>query len=78
MNISIQPNPNIEIWFDGIEYGYRIDLQDESMCEILETQLVTEGSSTTYDNAVSTALSVIKSYAIESKVRADKLSRENY
>ncbi|MDZ4878228.1 MAG: hypothetical protein CLLPBCKN_007663 [Chroococcidiopsis cubana SAG 39.79] len=76
MNISSQPH--IEIWFDSIEYGYRIDLQDESMCEILETQLVTEGSSTTYANAVSTALSVIKSYAIKLKVRAGKLSRENY
>ena len=78
MNISLQPN--IEIWFDGIEYGYRIDLQDESMCEILEIKSVTEGSSTTYDNAVYTALSLIRSYANELKARAeraDKLSREN-
>jgi hypothetical protein len=76
MNISIQPY--IEIWFDGIDYGYRIDLQDESMCEILEISLVTDGSSTTYGNAVSTALSVIRSYAIKLKARADKLSRKNY
>jgi hypothetical protein len=76
MNISLQPN--IEIWFDGIEYGYRIDLQDKSMCEILEISSVMEGSSTTYNNAVSTALSLIRSYAIELKARADKLSRENY
>lgn len=48
------------------------------MCEILEIKSVTEGSSTTYDNVVSTALSVIKSYAIELKARANKLSRENY
>ncbi|URD53593.1 hypothetical protein [Chroococcidiopsis sp. CCNUC1] len=76
MNISIQPH--IEIWFDGIEYGYRIDLQDKSMCEILEISSVMEGSSTTYNNAVYTALSVIRSYAIELKARADKLSRKNY
>lgn len=76
MNISIQPH--IEIWFDGMEYGYRIDLQDESMCEILEISSVMEGSSTTYDNVVFSALSVVKSYAIKLKARADKLSRENY
>lgn len=57
MDISIQPD--IEIWFDGIEYGYCIDLQDESMCELLEINSVTEGCCTTYSNAVSTALSVI-------------------
>ncbi|PSB43931.1 hypothetical protein C7B80_22395 [Cyanosarcina cf. burmensis CCALA 770] len=76
MNIPIQPN--IEIWFDGIESGYRIDLQDEPMCKILEISSVMEGSSTTYDNAVSSALSVIRSYAIKLKARVDKLSRENY
>lgn len=61
--MDITLTPFIEIWFDGMEYGYRIDFQDENIADTLGVDQVVESKARSYTSVVIAINAKIKVYA---------------
>lgn len=50
--MTVYLTPHIEIWFDGMEYGYRLDFKDEFTAEALGLEPTIEGTAKNYLSAL--------------------------